>query len=163
MWHADRIARASLVCLWLACGAAAGQTSTVGSPAVSPASKVPTQLPERDCSALTQNYYRQVNDLLSRMMGTTGTIQALNFQIQALRDQLAALNAERAALTAGGTTKGEQIRASEITQQMESLTARIESLQDQISSFVRQQRAIQEEIERVNAEYAARRKALRCA
>jgi predicted nucleic acid-binding Zn-ribbon protein len=149
--------------LWAVSGMAAGQAPTVASPAISPASKVPAQLPETDCSSMTQNHYRRVGDLLSRMISTTSSIQALNFQIQALREQLGALQAERAQLAAGGTTKGEQVRAGQITQQMEALAAQIESVQDQIDGLVRQQRAVQEQIERASAEYEARRKALRCA
>jgi len=162
MCHSRRIAFAGLVCLWMVCAVADAQAPAVASPAESPASKVPTQLPEGDCSALTQNYYRQMSDLLSRMMGTTSSIQALNFQIQALRAQLQALQAEQAQLAAG-VTKGDKYRASQIAVQMESLTAQIEGIQDQIGDLMDKQGAIQEAVQRVNAEYAAKRKALRCA
>jgi predicted nucleic acid-binding Zn-ribbon protein len=160
MWRRYQILPVVLAGLWVVSGMAAGQAPTVASPAISPASKVPAQLPETDCSSMTQDHYRRVGDLLSRMMSTTSSIQALNLQIQALREQL---GAERTQLAAGGITKGEQIRADQITQQMETLAAQIESVQDQIDGLVRQQRAVQEQIERASAEYAARRKALRCA
>lgn len=162
MWPRTWMLRVGAVSLWLVSGIADGQAPTVTSPPVSPASRVPTQLPGNDCSSMTSAYNRRMVDLLSAHVGITGSLQSQNLLIQQLRQQLEALQAERARLAVGGIAKSEAEQASQLMRQIDSLTAQIEGAHARFDDLMSRLQAIQEEMQRLNAEYAAQRKALRC-